>query len=142
MRLGTGRQDLENLGVAGRQPSNLFPTTTSTPRRHSIAVIKMNVSRAFVRAANTSATRVTIARRAAAQPAIRSYATPASSADTKPPVALYGLDGTYASALVRPFISKYHTHDAAAGHPSHPMAWWLSMHVTMLTFTSHSTLLP
>ncbi|OBT74893.1 ATP synthase F1, delta subunit [Pseudogymnoascus sp. 05NY08] len=59
----------------------------------------MNVSRAFVRAANTSATRVTIARRAAAQPAIRSYATPASSADTKPPVALYGLDGTYASAL-------------------------------------------
>ncbi|KFZ12801.1 hypothetical protein V502_06905 [Pseudogymnoascus sp. VKM F-4520 (FW-2644)] len=99
MRLGTGRQDLENLGVAGQQPSNLFPTTTSTPRRHSIAVIKMNVSRAFVRAANTSATRVTIARRAAAQPAIRSYATPASSADTKPPVALYGLDGTYASAL-------------------------------------------
>ncbi|OBT46635.1 ATP synthase F1, delta subunit [Pseudogymnoascus sp. WSF 3629] len=99
MRLGTGRQDLENLGVAGRQPSNLFPTTTSTPRSHSIAVIKMNVSRAFVRAANTSATRVTIARRAAAQPAIRSYATPASSADTKPPVALYGLDGTYASAL-------------------------------------------
>ncbi|KFX94711.1 hypothetical protein V490_04234 [Pseudogymnoascus sp. VKM F-3557] len=85
--------------VAGRQPSNLFPTTTSTPRRHSIAVIKMNVSRAFVRAANTSATRVTIARRAAAQPAIRSYATPASSADTKPPVALFGLDGTYASAL-------------------------------------------
>ncbi|KFY98315.1 hypothetical protein V498_01504 [Pseudogymnoascus sp. VKM F-4517 (FW-2822)] len=68
-------------------------------RVHSIAVIKMNVSRAFVRAANTSATRVTIARRAAAQPAIRSYATPASSADTKPPVALYGLDGTYASAL-------------------------------------------
>ncbi|KFY74697.1 hypothetical protein V499_05305 [Pseudogymnoascus sp. VKM F-103] len=99
MRLGTGRQDLENLGVAGQQPSNLFPTTTSTPRRHSIALIKMNVSRAFVRAANTSATRVTIARRAAAQPAIRSYATPASSADTKPPVALYGLDGTYASAL-------------------------------------------
>lgn len=142
MRLGTGRQDLENLGVAGQQPSNLFPTTTSTPRRHSIAVIKMNVSRAFVRAANTSATRVTIARRAAAQPAIRSYATPASSADTKPPVALYGLDGTYASALVRQFISIIPYHDTTGGHLNCPPACWPLMHVTMLTFTSHSTLLP
>ena len=30
---------------------------------------------------------------------LRTYATPAQ-ADSKPPVALYGLDGTYASALV------------------------------------------
>jgi F-type H+-transporting ATPase subunit O len=36
---------------------------------------------------------------------LRSYATPAQ-ADSKPPVALYGLDGTYASALVR-FHSLY-----------------------------------
>jgi len=32
-------------------------------------------------------------------PAIRTYAAPAGSADTKPPVELYGIDGTYASAL-------------------------------------------
>jgi len=58
----------------------------------------MNVSRAFVRAARTSAPRAAFAPRAVALPAIRTYATPAA-ADSKPPVALYGLDGTYASAL-------------------------------------------
>jgi len=60
----------------------------------------MNVSRAFVRAARTSAAGAAFAPRAVALPAIRSYATPAG-VDSKPPVALYGLDGTYASALVR-----------------------------------------
>lgn len=34
--------------------------------------------------------------------AVRTYATPASGPSTKPPVALFGIDGTYASALVRP----------------------------------------
>jgi len=38
------------------------------------------------------------ARRSAPRTAIRTYATPAA-ADTKPPVALFGLDGTYANAL-------------------------------------------
>jgi len=32
---------------------------------------------------------------------VRTYAAPTNSANTKPPVALFGLDGTYASALVR-----------------------------------------
>jgi F-type H+-transporting ATPase subunit O len=49
-------------------------------------------SRAILRA-----TRAAPAQRAAVSQ-FRSYATP--SADPKPPVALYGLDGTYASALV------------------------------------------
>ncbi|KAL2057042.1 hypothetical protein ABVK25_002781 [Lepraria finkii] len=35
----------------------------------------------------------------AAFPALRTYAQPASAPDSKPPVAVYGLDGTYASAL-------------------------------------------
>ena len=39
------------------------------------------------------------ARSTATRTAIRTYAAPA--ADTKPPVALFGLDGTYANALVR-----------------------------------------
>ena len=32
---------------------------------------------------------------------VRTFAAPANSAATKPPVALFGIDGTYASALVR-----------------------------------------
>ena len=31
---------------------------------------------------------------------LRAYAQVASTQDTKPPVAVYGIDGTYASALV------------------------------------------
>merc|ERR1711939_1063738 len=38
------------------------------------------------------------ARRTAPRTAVRNYAAPAA-ADTKPPVALFGLDGTYANAL-------------------------------------------
>ena len=37
---------------------------------------------------------------AIAPPALRTYAQAGPAQDTKPPVALYGLDGTYASALV------------------------------------------
>ena len=33
-------------------------------------------------------------------PALRTYAQAGPAQDAKPPVALYGLDGTYASALV------------------------------------------
>ncbi|GAB7350246.1 hypothetical protein MBLNU459_g0896t1 [Dothideomycetes sp. NU459] len=44
------------------------------------------------RAARAAAPRAPVA-------AVRTYAAPASSANTRPPVALFGLDGTYASAL-------------------------------------------
>lgn len=37
----------------------------------------------------------------APQTAIRTYAAAAAADNTKPPVALFGLDGTYANALVR-----------------------------------------
>jgi hypothetical protein len=43
--------------------------------------------------------RSTVPRAVFASSQLRTYATPAQ-ADSKPPVALYGLDGTYASALV------------------------------------------
>jgi len=56
-------------------------------------------SRIFTRATRASASRASIVTRAATTPSIRTYATPATSADSKPPVALYGLGGTYASAL-------------------------------------------
>lgn len=87
-------QDLENLAVAGQQPHHnpllqnhlIF----SPPRRHYIRkAITMNVSRVALRAARAAAPRA----------AVRSYAS-AAAADARPPVALFGLDGTYASALV------------------------------------------
>lgn len=59
-------------------------------------------SRAILRATQATAPR-RIPAVAASQ--IRSYATPAQG-DSKPPKALYGLDGTYASALVRSLPSR------------------------------------
>lgn len=56
-------------------------------------------SRAILRATRAAAPSRIAVSRAAVAPQIRSYATPAAQ-DSKPPVALYGLDGTYASALV------------------------------------------
>ncbi|TVY81277.1 ATP synthase subunit [Lachnellula suecica] len=53
-------------------------------------------SRALLRAARAPATQRFVAPQASSQ--IRNYASPAA-VDSKPPVALYGLDGTYASAL-------------------------------------------
>jgi hypothetical protein len=53
-------------------------------------------SRAVLRAARAPASRAIVA---APSSLARSYATPAA-VDAKPPKALYGLDGTYASALV------------------------------------------
>ncbi|KAI7311709.1 hypothetical protein KC315_g12236, partial [Hortaea werneckii] len=52
----------------------------------------MFASRVAVRSARVAAPRMPIA-------AARGYAAPAQAANTKPPVPLYGLDGTYASAL-------------------------------------------
>lgn len=58
-------------------------------------ILKMMSSRAILRASRVAAPR-TIPRAVVSQS--RSYAVPA--ADAKPPVSLYGVDGTYASALV------------------------------------------
>ncbi len=57
-------------------------------------------TRAMTSALRASAPRAPLAARVAAN---RSYAAAAapSSQNTKPPVALFGIDGTYASALVR-----------------------------------------
>ncbi|MCJ1246290.1 ATP synthase F0 subcomplex subunit OSCP atp5 [Trapelia coarctata] len=58
------------------------------------------LSRQAVSAAfRSSVPRTAVGRTATAISHIRTYAQPASSLDTKPPVAVYGLDGTYASAL-------------------------------------------
>lgn len=58
----------------------------------------MSAARAFSTALRAGAPRAPIAARFAAT---RSYAAAASSANSKPPVPLFGVDGTYASALVR-----------------------------------------
>jgi F-type H+-transporting ATPase subunit O len=56
-------------------------------------------SRAILRATRAAAPQRAAIPRVIASSQIRSYAAPAA-ADSKPPIALYGLDGTYASALV------------------------------------------
>lgn len=66
----------------------------------------MYTSRAVLRASRAAPSRIAIPRAIAAGSGsqARGYATPAaasSQADSKPPKALYGLDGTYATALVR-----------------------------------------
>ncbi len=61
----------------------------------------MLASRAVARSARVVAPRFSIA-------ATRGYAEPAkSSAEVKPPVQVFGLDGTYATALVRPAIPQW-----------------------------------
>ena len=59
-------------------------------------------SRAILRAgrARVPVPKGITAPKAVANQQYRSYATP-SAADSKPPIALFGLDGTYATALVR-----------------------------------------
>jgi hypothetical protein len=58
----------------------------------------MSAARAFSTAFRAGAPRAPIAARVAG---IRGYAAAAPSGASKPPVALFGVDGTYASALVR-----------------------------------------
>lgn len=58
-------------------------------------------ARALSRAARTAAPRVARPAVAPRVVATRSYAQAADTKSVKPPVALYGVDGTYASALVR-----------------------------------------
>ena len=54
------------------------------------------------RQARTLASRSATQRSSIPLPNSRAYAQVASTQDTKPPVAVYGIDGTYASALVCP----------------------------------------
>jgi len=66
----------------------------------SLPSITMLSSRVAAQAARLSAPRASMAVRT---PLIRTYAT---AADTKPPIPMYGVDGTYASALVRGHILR------------------------------------
>ena len=60
--------------------------------------------RIAAQAARSAAPRVPIASRTV----FRSYAAAAAGQNVKPPVALYGVDGTYATALVRcPFAEVF-----------------------------------
>lgn len=63
----------------------------------------MFTSRALSTALRAGAPRAPIAARFAATRGYAAAAAP-NSAETKPPVALFGIDGTYASALVRLFL--------------------------------------
>jgi hypothetical protein len=76
------------------------PGSASSPIPQSISFLPaMSAARAFSTALRAGAPRAPIAARVAGT---RSYAAAApTSSGNKPPVALFGVDGTYASALVR-----------------------------------------
>lgn len=72
------------------------PSAIAYPTPPLCTTASMLASRVAARSARVAAPRMSVA-------ATRSYAEPAkpaAQANTKPPVALFGLDGTYASALV------------------------------------------
>jgi hypothetical protein len=78
----------------------LRPESSHLPSQTPIDHLIMLSSRAILRATRAAAPQRIAATRAIASSQVRSYATPAA-VDSKPPKALYGLDGTYATALVR-----------------------------------------
>lgn len=75
-------------------------------------MLSARLARAGLRASTTQFS----APRTAALNGLRTYATPAQEA--KPPVALFGVDGTYASALVcRLFPIQPHNHPTRHNQP-------------------------
>jgi hypothetical protein len=84
--------------ISGRHRNRNAKALRSSPIPQSISSPPaMSAARAFSTALRAGVPRAPIAARFA-----RGYAAAApSSAATKPPVALFGVDGTYASALVR-----------------------------------------
>ncbi|TKA32737.1 hypothetical protein B0A50_00962 [Salinomyces thailandicus] len=68
----------------------------------------MLAGRVAARSARVAAPRIPLA-------AARGYAAPAQAADTKPPVPLFGLDGTYASALYTASAKQGSLNDVSKG---------------------------
>jgi hypothetical protein len=79
-----------------------LPSPPSSPQSQLNTDIMLS-GRAILSATRAAAPSRVIGPRVLASSQIRSYATPAT-ADVRPPVALYGLDGTYATALVRSYL--------------------------------------
>lgn len=96
----TARRKFAKSRKPQSQPSTAKPTASSASS-HNPQIISsppdMSAARAFSTALRAGAPRAPIARFAAT----RGYAAAASAQNSKPPVALFGVDGTYASALVR-----------------------------------------
>jgi hypothetical protein len=89
-------------GETSSQHLQLHPRSASCPIPPSISPLPtMSAARAFSTALRAGAPRAPIAARFAATRGYAAAASPATGAANKPPVALYGVDGTYANALVR-----------------------------------------
>ena len=80
-----------------RYPHRYHPHPEQHPVR--LDTVKMLASRVAARSARAAAPRFSAV-------SVRGFAD-AAKVDSKPPVALFGLDGTYASALVRSSRRKY-----------------------------------
>ena len=108
--------------ISERTTNLQLPQLPSQPQLNPLPNMSMN--RALLRASRATATASsrTVAPRAAFTSQIRNYATP-GAADSKPPVALYGLDGTYAFCLGRSPISdgcRRGTRGVQLGHQTPP----------------------
>jgi hypothetical protein len=91
----------EPASETSSQHPQLHPRSERCPIPQSISPLPtMSAARAFSTAFRAGAPRAPMAARYAATRSYAAAAAPTGSAN-KPPVALFGVDGTYASALVR-----------------------------------------
>jgi hypothetical protein len=94
-------------GISHHSSSSHLPPLHLNCPRHN-----MYTSRALLRASRTVPQRLAAGPAAISTSQIRAYAAPAI--DSKPPVALYGVDGTYASALVC-FVTAFPSLECVVG---------------------------
>jgi hypothetical protein len=108
----TSRETLRKQTNGHCTPLNDVPTSyilpLSLPPRSSHITATMNTAR--VARLGLRATQQFSVPRTAALNGLRTYATPAQN--VKPPVALFGVDGTYATALVRLVFASGFSFDA------------------------------
>jgi hypothetical protein len=107
-RQGPGRAQRENViprsGTNGQQRSKL-PQKPSQKQPHPNCFTSKTSSIATMLSRQALQASLRASARPAARPAMyqsRFYAQAAATPDSTPPIALYGVDGTYASALVSP----------------------------------------
>ncbi len=95
----TWQLDFESLPELHSGDNSNDEALPSLHSKHQLTILTMLSSRALLRATRASVPIGIAIQRAVVSSQIRNYAASAA-VDSKPPKALYGLDGTYASALV------------------------------------------
>lgn len=104
-RATSNLHDAQQFPTRRSNPPLILPNSFSSLQRLSSQPILTMMSARVARSGLRAAQQFSIAR--PAFNGLRTYATPAQ--DVRPPVALFGVDGTYATALVciRPFATLF-----------------------------------